>query len=88
LARMQDLCPTFHHHLFAISGVSGGSIGASTFAAALDAAGKAGPQPGDISPDPCPRMRRFLSNAHADNLDIIGNTEANVDLALSSDFLS
>lgn len=88
LARMQDLCPTFHHHLFAISGVSGGSIGASTFAAALDAAGKAGPQPGDVSPDPCPRMRRFLSNAHADNLDIIGNTEANVDLALSSDFLS
>ncbi|WP_368501137.1 hypothetical protein, partial [Bacillus sp. HSTU-bmb18] len=62
--------------------------GASTFAAALDAAGKAGPQPGDVSPDPCPRMRRFLSNAHADNLDIIGNTEANVDLALSSDFLS
>jgi hypothetical protein len=32
LARMQDSCPNFAQHLFAISGVSGGSIGASLFA--------------------------------------------------------
>jgi len=33
LGEVQDLCPGFGHHLFAISGVSGGSIGASVFAA-------------------------------------------------------
>jgi predicted chitinase len=37
LARMQDVCPAFRHHLFAISSVSGGSVGAAAFAAALDA---------------------------------------------------
>ena len=35
LARMQDVCPAFRHHLFAISSVSGGSLGASIFTAAL-----------------------------------------------------
>ncbi|MCH9806876.1 MAG: hypothetical protein K0U74_04020 [Alphaproteobacteria bacterium] len=33
LAEIQDLCPGFSHHLFAISGVSGGSVGASIFGA-------------------------------------------------------
>jgi hypothetical protein len=34
-------------------------------------------------------MTRFLSNAHADeNLDKVGAVEADVDLALSTDFLS
>src|SRR5947207_1547721 len=28
-------CPNFSHHLFAISGVSGGSVGAAAFAAAM-----------------------------------------------------
>ena len=32
LARMQDLCPSFSQHLFAISAVSGGSLGAAMFA--------------------------------------------------------
>lgn len=31
LARMQDLCPSFSQHLFAISAVSGGSLGAAMF---------------------------------------------------------
>lgn len=31
LSRMQDLCPAFAHHVFAISGVSGGSLGAAAF---------------------------------------------------------
>lgn len=88
LARMQDLCPKFHQHLFAISGVSGGSVGAATFAAALDASNKVGPRPGDVAQDPCPLMTRFLSNAHADALDNVGEMEASIDLALSSDFLS
>jgi hypothetical protein len=33
LARVQDSCPRFAQHLFAISGVSGGSLGGSVFAA-------------------------------------------------------
>ena len=32
LAGIQDQCPSFAHHLFAISGVSGGSVGATAFA--------------------------------------------------------
>jgi hypothetical protein len=31
LARMQDICPSFSQHLFAISAVSGGSLGAAIF---------------------------------------------------------
>jgi hypothetical protein len=36
LATMQDDCPSFSRHVFAISGVSGGSVGAAVYAAALD----------------------------------------------------
>lgn len=32
LSRMQDLCPNFAQHVFSISSVSGGSLGASVFA--------------------------------------------------------
>jgi hypothetical protein len=32
LARMQDLCPNFSQHVFAISSVSGGSLGAAVYA--------------------------------------------------------
>src|SRR6185369_6133385 len=35
LSYMQARCPNFAHHLFAISGVSGGSVGAAAFAAAM-----------------------------------------------------
>jgi hypothetical protein len=35
LSMMQDHCPAFAKHVFAISGVSGGSVGASLFDAAL-----------------------------------------------------
>jgi hypothetical protein len=31
LSRMQDQCPNFSQHIFAISGVSGGSVGAAVF---------------------------------------------------------
>src|SRR4051794_22390663 len=37
LARMVDHCPRIAHHIFAISGVYGGSIGAAVFAAAMAA---------------------------------------------------
>jgi hypothetical protein len=36
LARLYDRCPAISHHLFAISGVSGGSVGASIVAAAAE----------------------------------------------------
>jgi hypothetical protein len=36
LARIYDRCPAIRHHLFAISGVSGGSVGAGYFAALLN----------------------------------------------------
>jgi hypothetical protein len=39
LARLQDECPAFAQHTFAVSGVSGGSLGAAVFAA-LAAAGR------------------------------------------------
>ncbi len=35
LSYMQERCPNFAHHLFAISGVSGGSVGAAVFAASM-----------------------------------------------------
>jgi hypothetical protein len=35
LSYMQARCPNFAHHLFAISGVSGGSVGAAAFAAVM-----------------------------------------------------
>ena len=35
LGGLQDRCPAFADHLFSISGVSGGSLGAATFAAGL-----------------------------------------------------
>jgi hypothetical protein len=35
LARMQDRCPHFAQHIFAISGVSGGSVGAAVFTSVL-----------------------------------------------------
>ncbi|KRQ14670.1 hypothetical protein [Bradyrhizobium manausense] len=41
LGALQDQCPSFAHHLFAISSVSGGSLGASLFAAIASQAGAA-----------------------------------------------
>jgi hypothetical protein len=40
LAHVQELCPAFPQHLFAISGVSGGSVGAAVYAAYADKTAK------------------------------------------------
>jgi predicted acylesterase/phospholipase RssA len=40
LARMQDRCPAFAQHIFAISGVSGGSLGAALFNSLVKAKAK------------------------------------------------
>jgi hypothetical protein len=88
LSRMEDLCPDFHNHVFAISSVSGGSIGAAAFAAALDAGG-ASPPAKQLDSDPCPRITTFLSNAHPeDTLDDVGAYEQKAEAAMSADFLS
>ena len=39
LARLYDLCPAIRHHLFAVSAVSGGSVGAGYLSALLNAEG-------------------------------------------------
>ena len=60
LARLQDLCPEFRNHLFAISSVSGGSLGAAVFAStvkALAAKPNAPASPDPFHEDlPCPSM--------------------------------
>lgn len=87
LARMQDLCPTFRQHLFAVSSVSGGSVGAAVFAAALHAE----PQTGldNASAQPCPRIAEFLSGiTHTEDIDVPGPVEQRVDSILATDFLA
>lgn len=93
LARMQDLCPTFRNHIFAISSVSGGSIGAATFASALhagDQTANAAIKARQLGSDgPCPDLAEFLSGAHSiRDHEAAGRMEIKVDSALSSDFLS
>ncbi|HEV7388714.1 MAG TPA: hypothetical protein VGN73_08890 [Gemmatimonadaceae bacterium] len=45
LATIQDLCPGFAQHVFAISGVSGGSLGAAVFAGLADRFARNDPAP-------------------------------------------
>ncbi|PAY08529.1 hypothetical protein CK489_12440 [Bradyrhizobium sp. UFLA03-84] len=88
LARMQDLCPAFRQHLFAISGVSGGSVGSAIFAAALHADNA----PLDaIAPDAktCPKIADFLAGVgRAEDIDASGPVEQRVASVLETDFLS
>jgi predicted chitinase len=57
LARMQDQCPAFRKHLFAISGVSGGSVGAAVFASVLDT------MPVENSSIACPSMSSYFERS-------------------------
>jgi predicted chitinase len=85
LARMQDLCPAFRQHLFAVSSVSGGSVGAAVFAAALHAE----PSPVAAPTQACPRIAEFLAGiAHTDSIDVPGAVEQRVDSILQTDLLS
>ena len=91
LARMQDLCPAFRRHLFAISSVSGGSVGAATFAAALHSsdhqAGSGSAQSGNLVE--CARIAQHLAGTRsARGLNDAGAAEIKVQTVLSSDFLS
>jgi predicted chitinase len=86
LARMQDLCPAFRQHLFAISAVSGGSVGSATFAAALHAekAPLAAPAVGQA----CPKIAQFLRGVTVNDIDAPGPVEQRVARVLATDFLS
>jgi hypothetical protein len=88
LAGVQQRVPQFQHHLFAISGVSGGSVGSAVFASALDLEqvilGKPESSPGKpCSPDPAelPRQR----DPTASKFNIVDFVD---DEVLSSDLLS
>lgn len=57
LANIQDKCPAFGQHVFAISGVSGGSVGGSVFAASMK---ELSPQVKQLSCEP--NSKRPFSN--------------------------
>ena len=50
LASLQDACPQFAQHIFAISAVSGGSVGAAVFAAIAKRSAANGASPPCVSP--------------------------------------
>jgi hypothetical protein len=74
LAKIQDNCPAFARHVFAISSVSGGSLGAALFAALV----KAYPQPFDPNP---------TSNCHTER-DTHGPMQLAVKKFFAEDFLT
>ncbi|MDX2307607.1 MAG: hypothetical protein NW216_05150 [Hyphomicrobium sp.] len=101
LARMQDLCPSFRHHVFAISSVSGGSLGAAAFVAALEdeaeatppAAPPAATPTGDavFTAAPCPAIARFVDPKNVyktKGLDEPGPVEKRVRALLGADFIA
>ena len=65
LSRLQDNCPAFRNHLFAISAVSGGSVGAATFVSALKlaeqvpVANESQADPVGGLADPCPVVNEY-----------------------------
>jgi predicted chitinase len=95
LARLVDLCPGFRRHLFAISSVSGGSVGAAVFASALHLedstkspilkqASATGSDDGY-----CPKISTFLSHSQElFTLDAPGPIEQDVQQVLANDFLA
>ena len=98
---MYDYCPAFNDHLFAISSVSGGSLGAAAYVAALKAMGDK-PTSSDptqkstlpqVNPasDPCPAITQYLSGEKPvipSNLELPGPLEIHMRKVFASDFLS
>jgi predicted acylesterase/phospholipase RssA len=73
LARLYDRCPALRHHLFAVSGVSGGSIGAGFLAALLR--------------EPGPELERDACTTTTPDGGF-GPLETRMELLLQSDFLA
>lgn len=72
LARMQDHCPHFAQHIFAISGVSGGSVGAAVFASLVNTK--------VLKPETVPNCKAFGKKS--------GPLERDVNAILRRDYLS
>ncbi|MEO6021839.1 MAG: patatin-like phospholipase family protein [Burkholderiales bacterium] len=70
LAAIQDRCPRFARHLFVISGVSGGSVGAAIFSGLLDAS----KSQADDSDAPCD-LRSTVATRYADQVEQILRTD-------------
>jgi len=70
LAAIQDQCPAFANHLFAVSGVSGGSVGTAVFAGILDAAHLPEPK----ATQPC-EMTKLMKQPIADKVESILRTD-------------
>jgi hypothetical protein len=88
LARMQDLCPGFRQHLFAISAVSGGSVGAAAFAAALHV-DNTPPDAHALAGQTCEKIAKFLNGVTAaQELDVPGAVEQRVSEILKTDFVA
>ncbi|MCR9136240.1 MAG: hypothetical protein NXI27_09600 [Alphaproteobacteria bacterium] len=77
LGRIQDLCPNFSRHVFAISGISGGSLGSSIFIGLLIDPKNDGAVSNGAGLEPCK-----ISNG------TIGPIETAADRILSRDLLS
>jgi hypothetical protein len=75
LARLYDRCPLIRHHVFAVSGVSGGSVGAGFFGALLKEFGAWG--------DTCDLYLAPGAKGH-----VKGPLESKMELLLQSDFLA
>ena len=96
LARLQDRCPEFRNHLFAISSVSGGSLGAAVFASTVKALANPGPAAGNHSQGsrstgnssalPCPTMEH--TGFYRSISDDPGPHEEAARKILAADFLS
>ncbi|WP_439402440.1 hypothetical protein ACNJYA_08250 [Bradyrhizobium sp. DASA03068] len=88
LARLQDLCPAFRQHLFAISGVSGGSVGSAIFATALHAE-NGSLDSNAVDGKTCPKIADFLAGVgRVQDIDAPGPVEQRVASVLATDFLS
>jgi predicted chitinase len=86
LARMQDTCPAFRDHLFAISSVSGGSVGAAVFASGLRLTEQSGSASRPAGP--CPDITQFLNKNMPPYIEKPKANETYVRKVLSSDLLS
>jgi predicted chitinase len=60
LGRLYDYCPAFNEHLFAISSVSGGSLGAAAYAAAVKSINDKPAVTAAATSDPCPAITAYL----------------------------
>ena len=83
LARMQDICPSFAQHVFAISGISGGSVGASVFSGLLGAN-----LPGGIKPTQNQNYQHCLNITDEEEKTEGGMYERHADSVLTADLLS